>query len=292
MLFKQYETVVYTRTEFLSSLPAPHSPDIFNLDAYKKDMRLPFLDLLGVLDVLGPNAASDLEKSYGAVFVGAKDFAEPQGLGMVSSTKCYIGILENGAQPNIEADFSKASYISVAGKQVWTWSIPPYEGHPHPTTFYFAQVARSYFVVTNDLMAFQDAVAALVNTESISLPSDVFGWKTFSAYKYWAYRRFGQSGTATETRVPPAGEDEASLRDVVAMAFSADLDKGEGVLEVFNSDMSMKVVPKVLLPDADQKWLQPQEPGVWCARFPLSGWTQENDPLFIVIGFLGFALYL
>ena len=290
-LFKQYETVVYARTEFLSNLPAPSSPDIFKLDAYKRDMRFPFLELLGGLGVLSPDLAGVLEKSYRVFLVGAKDFTEPEGLGMVSSTKCYIGVLENGAQPNIEVDFRSASYVSIAGKRIWTWSVPPYEGHPRPTSFYAAQVAGPYFVMTNDLTAFQEAANALVSTESVSAPSDVFGWDTFSPYKYWAYRHFGRSGTVTGTKFQPT-EEEGSLRDVVAMAFFADLDKGQGFLQVFSSDKSMKAVPKALLPDVDQNWLQPQKPGVWYARFPLSGSTQDDNPLFTVIGFLGFALYL
>jgi len=72
----------------------------------------------------------------------------------------------------------------------------------------------------------------------------------------------------------------------------ADLDNGEGFIQVFTSNKSMNVVPKALLPDVDQKWLQPKGAGVWYAKFPLSSGTQDDNPLFSVFGYLGFALFL
>src|SRR5271154_7432756 len=87
VLFKQFETVAYARTDFLSSLDA-HD---FNKDVDSlSDLRLPFLELIGGLRALGSKTEKDVEKSYSAVLAGAKDFVGPEGLGMVSSRTCYI----------------------------------------------------------------------------------------------------------------------------------------------------------------------------------------------------------
>jgi hypothetical protein len=109
VLFKHFETVAYSRTDFLSRSDA-HDPKVADSTV---DLRSPFLLLLGGLRALGPNAPSDLENGYGSALVGAKDFVAPEGLGMVSSHSCYIGILEDGSQPNIDSDFRQASSESI-----------------------------------------------------------------------------------------------------------------------------------------------------------------------------------
>ena len=121
VLFNRFETVVYTRTDFLSRTSGHNS----NYVDSAIRLRLPFLELLGGLKVLGTDAASVVLDKYSAALVGAKDFAPPVGLGMVSSRKCYIAILNSGDQPNIEPTFHQAAYELIDGRQVWTWSAPP-----------------------------------------------------------------------------------------------------------------------------------------------------------------------
>jgi hypothetical protein len=84
LLFKQYESVVYTRTDFLSNFDpdAPGSPNFAN----EGDMRFPFLELLASMKLLAPGALSDLAKSYTAVLVGAKDFTGTNGIDLEHST--------------------------------------------------------------------------------------------------------------------------------------------------------------------------------------------------------------
>ena len=119
-LFKLHETVVYTKTDFLVKLGALN----FNTYDSEINLRLPFVYLVGGLNALGPNALSDLAKSYRSVLAGAKDFGADDvansktGLGLIGSHYSYIGILEGSAEPNIETDFRKASYESIEGRQV------------------------------------------------------------------------------------------------------------------------------------------------------------------------------
>jgi hypothetical protein len=285
VLFKRFETVAYARTDFLSNLDIRNfGEDVDSLG----DLRFPFIELIGGLHGLGPNAGRDVGKGYSAFLAGAKDFAGPEGLGMVSSRTCYIGMVEGGAQPDIEPDFRQASYESIDGRQVWTWSMPPYEGYPRPTKFYAAQIAGSYFVMTNNREDFQEAVNALTsaeNSESASISAP--GWETFSAHKYWVYRLFRRSGVVNS--------DAAGIRDltpdVIALTFFADVDKRESFLRVLSSDKSVKTAPKIFRA-AELNHFQPLEPGIWQATIPLSKDEAGFDALFEVFYRFGFGVAL
>lgn len=164
---------------------------------------------------------------------------------MVTSHDCYIGLLKDGKQPNLASDFHPAKSESLGGQQVWTWDIPPSEGHPQPTTFYFAQIAESYFVMTNNRQDLQEVVSELTSAESPkTAPVTVPGWKTFSAYNYWAYRSIRRSGITHAdayasglTNLPPT---------VMALAFFADMNARESYFQVYSSDKTMKTTPKGL----------------------------------------------
>ena len=216
LLFSQFETVAYTSMEIPSGFDAP------NTDA--AILRYPFMELLAGLTTLEPKAVNGVEASYGPILVGAKDFLKPEGLGPVSSRECYLGLLKGGQQPDLAADFRKAKSESIEGRQVWTWEMPPYEGHPQPTEFYFTQVAGSYFVMANNRQDFQTVVHELTSPGSLkTAQAAIRGWTTFSAHKYWAYLALRRSGVADRaasglTNLPPS---------VVALAFFTDVDARE-----------------------------------------------------------------
>jgi hypothetical protein len=285
MLFKQFETVAYARTDFLSRFDAYDvNKDVDSL----ANLRLPFLELVGGLRFLGSNAERDVEKSYSAVLVGAKDFVGPEGLGAVSSRKCYLGMLEGSAQPDIEPDFRQASYESIDGRQVWTWSIPAYEGHPRPTKFYAVQIASSYFVMTNNREDFREAVNALASAESSQTTSiGVSGWESLSAHKYWVYRLIRRSGVVSSE----AAGIEDLTPDMISLAFFADIDKRTGSLRILSSDKSTKAIPKVFRA-SELNHFQSLEPGIWQETISLSKDEAGFDALFEVFYSFGFGVAL
>ena len=294
-LFDRFETVVYTRTDFLVR---SDGRDASYVDS-ENMLRVPYLELITGLKALGPNTASDLEKSYRTVLVGAKDFAtsvliagkefaEPDGPGMISFRKCYLGVLESGAQPKLEQDFRQASYESIEGRKVWIWLVPSAGKDSRPIKFYAAQIAGSYFVIANNLQDFKEVANALTSTESsTSTPISVPGWKIFSSHKYWVYRSIRWSG-ATSASV--TGLQDLT-RDVIALTFFADIDRREAFILVFSSDRSMRKVPTVL-PEAELYRLQPKEAGIWQATIPLSKDEEGSNTLFRVFYHFGFAIAL
>jgi hypothetical protein len=282
VLFKQFEVVAYTKTAFLSS-SEPHG--VADVDS-ESHLRLPFLALLGSLRYLGKTTETGIEESYSSVVVGAREFISPQGLGMVNSSTCYIGILRSGAQPNIASYFRQATYESIEGRQVWTWSVPPYEGYPKPTTFYAAQIEDSYFVLSNNLQDFQAVTTSLTASEHATAAfMGVPGWNAFSTQDYWLYRSIRRSGAVD----PNAAGTSLLAPDVSAIIFFADAGKRQGTVRVLSSDTTMKTKPNVL-PDSELSRLQPQGAGVWQASLPLGADEPSFDTMFHLFYFLGYGV--
>ncbi|MBV9180918.1 MAG: hypothetical protein JO356_06365, partial [Acidobacteria bacterium] len=163
VLFRQFETVVYTKGRFLLHLDAQQT----NENDAETNLWVPFLELIAGLRALGPSTANDVLANYDAVLLGAAEFRSPAGLGAVSSQKCYIAVTEHGSHHNLAAQFRGAQDEAIEGREVWTWSIPPYEGHPQSTKFYAAQISSTYFMVTNNQRDFHDALSALTFTENL-----------------------------------------------------------------------------------------------------------------------------
>jgi hypothetical protein len=286
VLFQHFETVAKTPTNYLISFETrdPNGPDYDTAS-----LELPFMELLGGLKVLGPRTESDLERSYSTVFVGAKDFGRgpygPGGFGMVSSRKCYIAVLE-GAEPSLVADFNKASYESIEGRRVWTWSVPSEGGSTRASKFYAAQVSGLYFVMANDQRDFQEVVHALTLARSFKpLSQSVSGWGTFNTHKYWAYRLVYRGGITK----PEAAGIEDMTPDVIALSFYADVDTRTGLIQVFSSDTSMKAAPTILAGPPLNR-LQPQGAGVWQQSVPLSNDQADFNALFQVFYLFGFGV--
>jgi hypothetical protein len=204
---------------------------------------------------------------------------------MIPSIKCYVGVLAGDAkQPNIDVDFRRATYESIAGKQVWTWSVPHYEGAQKSAQYYAAEIGDSYFVLANSKPDFIYVANALASAGSLEpAPINVAGWKVFSAYSYWANRQFSNSDKSVA-----AGSQELTP-DISAITFYADVDKREGFIWVLSSDKSMKTAPKVLPASEKGRW-HSAEAGNWEAAIPLSKDQSEENALFQLFYCLGFLL--
>ncbi len=288
-LFKQFETVAYTKSDILTTFEPRGQIDSAT------DLRLPFVELIAALEALGPRVESDIEKRYSAILVGAKDFGGPvgigpgpDGLGMVNSRKCYIAIIEGGAQPNLEADFDKASEESIGGVEVWTWSVPQYEGSKRATEFYAAQVGGSYFVMANSRQEFLDATTTLATpvsstSSSIHLP----GWETVSTHDYWIYRIFRRS----EVRSAEAAGTRNLAGDVTALTFFANPATREGFVRVLSDDTSTKNAPN-LFHKTDLNRFQSIGNGVWQQEMPLTKDEAGVDALFELFYRFGFGVAL
>ena len=64
-------------------------------------LRIPFSDLIGGLQSLGDQVPVEVFDAADAVFVGAKNFQSPNGLGGVRSQFCFVVAFRDGSQFDI-----------------------------------------------------------------------------------------------------------------------------------------------------------------------------------------------
>ena len=278
VLARNFETVVYTDSRFLLNFKG----DVDHDESFN-DLRLPFIELVAGLAPVSFAAENDIEKAYGSLMVGAKDFRNPGGAGLVNSHKCYIATLETGAEPDLSNDFSHAVPAMIDGNKVWTWSLPPGEGAPVTTFFYAGQIAKHYFVLADNKEDYLKAVLALTRGHIAPLrSSSVFNLQDFASHSYWAYRNLKREEVAD-----PESAGIAQIgSDIKAISFYADIAKREGTVRVLTSDADMKQVPNIL-PQSELYRFQSQGAGIWQAAFPLSrdhAGIERTAQLFTALG--------
>jgi hypothetical protein len=282
VLFKQFETVAYRGTTFSK------------IDVDLKDSKgyelISFDELSVGLQALDPDAGKSLDNSYVTFLVGAKDFGQepngPEGVGIESSDKCYIGIAKDGNRPNIVTSFRKAYADSIDGVHVWIWTIHSQKQSTPPKHYYAAQIADSYLEICNNRQDFQEAAKALTSAKGFHPElTQVFGWKTFTKYTSWTFRAFDKASVAEMTLVG----HEAVTPDIEAIAYYHDIDSDDRWIQVFSSDTSMRTIPKIL-PASDLNGLRPQGSGIWQGRIASPSDKTNDDALYRLFAIFGFSV--
>ena len=276
VLLKTYETVVYARPGLLSSA------------GVGQQLALPFDEFVGSLNALGPNSLGELRPHYTDLFVGARDFSMPEGLGAVASRRCYIAVATDDAQGNIDRVFQQAKQQYIGGRQVWRWAMPPSGGRPKLAEFYAATVGSRLLIVANNQ---EDFVAVINDLTSSVLPSisadRASVWKNLNAHEYWAYRVFRRSGIRDSAAAAISGV----TANISALTFFADVDTGSGMIRIFCTNGSIGGAPEVL-PAFEMAQMQPTGAGIWEAGIPLSNDERTNSTLFQLFYFLGFGVII
>lgn len=285
VLFPQFESVVYATTDVLSRLDSPSgSTPNTGSNQLPISLRLPFIQLLVGLHPLGPDALTTLNTNYSGVLVGAKGFKPPEGLGMFSSQDCYIGLLRPGKHSIIETDLNQSGSQTIDGQKVWTWTAPPFDGYPHTTTYYMADIEHSYFVMGNDLTAFRATMRQLSQgTEDDSKISDP---DALTDKAYWAYRAIRYNKVTHD--IDPTGTAPQTV--TVVMKFTADFGTMTGQLEADTSDAALQTNPKDLPGDAFN--YQRKAPGIWVATISIAKDPKSTTALYTVAAVFGFGVVL
>jgi hypothetical protein len=283
-LLAQFETVGYTTSGILPGSSNTLAPHVDSEDY----LKVPFLEFIDGLNAMGPTKSDDFKKSYGALIVGAKNFAPPNGIGTVHSDKCYIGVPSGGAQSDMEASFSQAQRETIGGRQAWLWTIPASEENPEQRTFYAAQLPGWYLLMCNNRPDFEKVAKSLSAKDApITSQINALGWKTFSAYNYWVYRSVRRIGGDN-----PSVSGLAQLTpDVTSLAFFADIDRRQGFIRVFGSETQTKTAPKIL-PESRRQLFISDTSGVWRAEIPLARDEESFDSVFYVFNTFGFGAVL
>lgn len=283
-LFDQYETVFYAKGDLLSA-----SGGYKRLSKQDTNtVSAPFAYLLGGFDPLGKKVSAEILGNVDAALVGAKDFRAPGGpppnLGGVQSRFCYVLVLGTRSTFEISKVASKSGVMSSAEASVWKWSVKGEEGHPEPYTYYAAQVATSYVLISNNLDDLRTMSTKLSASNAAPSLSGIRDWEALSQHEVWGYRRYRHD----EQNKTAAGTSEVTP-DAEALAFFADPKQKTAVLRLFSPTASTADKMNgtgILSP------FKAAGSGVWETTIPLTGDQRSSDQMFVAMSRFGFGVYV
>jgi hypothetical protein len=116
VLVREFETVIYAKAKFLT---AGDGQERLPKEATSYLVH-PFLYLHEGLRSLGQNVPADVLGQGEAVFVGAKDFRAPRGLGPVHSRRSYVVVLKRNTSLDLRTYFRDGATMTAVGT-VWRW---------------------------------------------------------------------------------------------------------------------------------------------------------------------------
>jgi hypothetical protein len=260
VLSNRFETVVYTDARFLLNFEADSTREE-SLNA----LRLPYIQFSAGLRTLSTTAETDITSHFTSVLAGSRDFRGPEGSGVVTSHQCFVAV-NDGTQYSVARSFEAATSASIEGRQMWTWTMPPYEGYSESTTFYAAQIASTFFVMANNPEDFV-AIASSLEPAASKTPAlaAVLDWNNLHNHEYWALRTFRRSGVLD----PDAAALNKVNPELQAMSFYADISSRTSRLRVWSPNLSPEGIPKVL-PNSEFGRFAVENDGVWGASLPLT----------------------
>jgi hypothetical protein len=283
VLLDNFETVFFAAPTMLSD-----SPD----DVRSGFPREPFGFLFAGLDAVGPQFRTDLLDHSEAIFVGAKDFHPPLGLGRVQSTRCYIVVLGRNSKFQLAKYFKKAGVATaIKGAPVWYWSAELQEfgeSDPRPSALFVAQIGESYILISNKLEEELGISEKLVSTsDDAKIFAEVQEWSEVKKHDFWGYRKYRHGATPDAIRrfdgtdhITPATE---------ALIVYMDLKKQSGVLRLLSSNPKDSAPRNLdgthLLPP-----FKPAGSAAWETAFPLTGGGQFADSANSVLWLFGWGV--
>ena len=267
-MFEHFETVSYTKTDFLVDYERAHNSrtvlsseaDHHTFAPSEDYLILPFITLLAELQSLGPDTAMHFEGGFDEVVGGAKDFTAPQGLGMVDSTSCYVGIPKHGGSPDIASTISvddrtlprvgsdKPITVKAPRKEVvdgngltqWRWMVPVGEAFPGRMKQFYAMQIGDDFAICDDqveiielMKTLTSSPFAIANSSSPYIrkrPKAEDWWKTISTHAYWSYRTLDAqtaAGIATQVAMPASTTSLAVYADPSDQGGEAKITSGD-----------------------------------------------------------------
>jgi hypothetical protein len=283
ILAEQFETVFYVKAGLLRSsagykeLPAKNA----------NSLRLPFSDLIGGLQSLGDQVPVEVFDAADSVFVGAKNFQSPSGLGAVRSQFCFVVAFRDGVQFDISRVAKSSSLtISVEGG-IWTWEAKPTEGQRGPQKFFAIQSPRAYLLVSNDLATLRAIAGELAPTDRgvHQLPSGLSDWQSLSQHDLWGYRRYLHDEVLDKNA---AGTTDVTST-ATSLLFFVDAGKKAAVLRLFASDgtTTEKLNAAGKLP-----LLRPIGASSWETNISLSGDDASVERVLVAMWLFGFGIYM
>jgi hypothetical protein len=150
---------------------------------------------------------------------------------------------------------------------------------------YAVETPGQYLLVSNDESELLALDAALGRPAASGSSDPLTQWPMAVGQDYWGYRRYRNVGVADR--------DAAGLHDVAPTAetlgFVARTDTGHGIIWFSSTSpddrTTERMAPRILT-------FRRTDPRSWEADVSLSGDARSLEQMFMVMGLLGFAIYL
>lgn len=283
VLLNKFETVVYEQSTLLLET---RNTGIDTVDGLA-ELRVPFLELMEGLKVLGPDFDLHLEQNSTGFLLGAEEFSPPNGLGPVTSRRSYVIELKPNGLRTVTQDFAAAAIVTINGAQVWTWTTPPLDGASKPTTFYAKRIGGGCLLIANDQQEFLNTAGSLSRVLGNDLKSTAsMTANPYRSYGFWAHRSIRRSAPAPDA----IGFNDLGT-DVSELTFYAGLIDRKGYVEAEVPSGDVKSI-STLLPASQSGLFKSVGARTWRAIFPLSKDEKSSDTVVYVLFHLGFGANL
>lgn len=290
-LLSQFETVFRAEAKLLADSGSYRG--LAEQDS--NELRVPFGFLAAGLDGDGQTISQDLMHNAADVFVGAREFLSPNGLGRERSQYCFVVVFTSDPTQQLQNLFKGKAFSAKANYPVWHWtkSLGEFgENDPTPSSFYASAVQGQYMLLCNNLGDLQTVVNHLApDYDSSGELAALRSLTLLEGREYWGYRRFRNPG------IPAKGksDDADTLPGVEALSLTITFDTKAATLRVHAPDERAVVALNSDLARTRGAGLSPLTgfgPDVWGTTFSLSGDRRSGESMFQIMGLFGFAVYL
>ncbi len=286
-LFERFETVAHTKPGLLTG-----SPEYSSLPKQvQSPLQLPFHFFLQALDAQGAQVKSAVLESAEAIFVGAKDFRAPAGLGPVHSQRCYVVILREQAALDLSKYFRQAAVSSVTGASIWNWSAKTGEFgemDSRPSSFYITKVANSFLLLSNNLNELKAIAERLVSKdESSGILGEIREWESVRQHEVWGYRRYRHKGIVDRTAAGMAN----ITPEAQALIVMFDRKENNIMLRLFCVPGEERTPVKINSTGLFGR-LHWQDGGIWYRAIPFVADLETLERVSEAMNMLGFGYYV
>lgn len=251
-------------------------------------LRVPFIYLKVGLEAISTQVSDEVLQGSEVIFVGAKNFQSPSGLGSVRSTFCF-GIVLREKRTQLRQYFHTLPLEGTNETAIWRWQahLKEYgENDPRPSVLFAANPSSSMILVSNDLTEIKETMHLLIAPEE-TIASPV-GWDLVKSHSYWGLRHYRHS-IANDRNA--AGLTDVA-EDAEALIYRLNGTEQTATLILFTSPGDKTTAPGLTrstpLPPLKPV---PESSGRWEISFSLSDVQGSVEKLFVVMGYFGFGIY-
>jgi hypothetical protein len=280
-LFRQFDTILHVTPKLLEDSPKKGDSERLVVG--------PFRYLKSALDQENRRARLAIFADTEAIFLGAKDYRPPNGLGNVISTRCYVMVLRVGTAPQLSKLLGKG-VNDTTGHTTWHWQAALGEfgeNEPRASSLYAAQIGGTFILLCNDQKELGTLTELLDRPPTLPSSADSEAFSKLGGHDFWGYRRLRKLRSTQPDFIFAGTPGLGSGAEGILLFLEQG--KREAVLHLLTDKdghhYSDKLSSLMTVPPA-----RAIGPGEWEARFPLDSTGRYSDTAFQVLWIFGLGV--